>query len=163
MRKAKIRAPKRRIKGSQPLRTFCKSYASFLSFFGSMADVDDTCVVAVFVRSSTAQCTTTLRTDDLAPRGSKLPIEHAAFSPGSSFPPKLLSPGARKGRNAAMAKAKGGEGDNVFGRNFCCGTLVVTPQQVVLQIVARPTSRRVRKSCSHIACELFVYLRGLTN
>ena len=129
MRKAKIRAPKHRIKRSQPLRTFCKSYALFLSFYGSTADVNDACIVAVFVGSSTAQCTTTLRTDDLAFQGSKLSVEHPAFSPDPSFPPKFLFPEARKRRNAAKgkAKAKGGEGDDVFGRNVCCVTLVVTP------------------------------------
>ncbi|KIK07580.1 hypothetical protein K443DRAFT_673170 [Laccaria amethystina LaAM-08-1] len=49
------------------------------------------------------------------PRGSKLPVEHPAFSPDPSCPPKLLFPEAHKGRNAAKAKAKGGNSDNVFG------------------------------------------------
>ena len=100
-----------------PLRTFCKSCTFFLSFYGSTADVNDTCVVAVFVGSSTAQCTTTLRTDDLAPSRSKLPVEHLAFSPDPSFPPKVLFPEVCKRK----AKAKAGEGD-VLGRNVCCNT-----------------------------------------
>jgi hypothetical protein len=66
-RKAQIRAPKRHIKRSQPLRTFCKSLAFFLSFYGSTADVNDTYVVAVFAGGSIAQYIIMLRTDDLAP------------------------------------------------------------------------------------------------
>ena len=87
-----------------PLRTFCKSCTLFLSFYGSTADVNDACIVVVFVGSSTAQCTTTLRTD-------------AAFSSYSSFPPNLLFLEACKRRNAT--KAKGREADDVFGRNVC--------------------------------------------
>ncbi|EDR10237.1 uncharacterized protein LACBIDRAFT_293531 [Laccaria bicolor S238N-H82] len=51
------------------------------------------------------------------PRGSKLPVEHPAFSPDPSCPPKLLFPEAHKRRTAAKgkAKAKGGNGDDVFG------------------------------------------------
>lgn len=50
------------------------------------------------------------------PRGSKLPVDHPAFSPDPSCPPKLLFPEAHKRRNATKgkAKAKGGDGD-VFG------------------------------------------------
>ena len=42
-RKAQIRASKHRIKRSQPLWTFCKSYTLFLSFYGSTGDVNDVC------------------------------------------------------------------------------------------------------------------------
>ena len=50
------------------------------------------------------------------PRGSRLPVEHPAFSPDPSCPPKLLFPEAHKRRNTAKgkAKAKGGNGDDVF-------------------------------------------------
>jgi hypothetical protein len=66
-RKAQIRAPKRHIKRSQLLQTFCKSLAFFLSFYRLTADVNDTYVVAVFAGGSIAQYIIMLRTDDLAP------------------------------------------------------------------------------------------------
>ena len=44
-KRAHIRAQKHRIRRNRPLLMFCKSFAFFVSSHGSMADVNDMCVV----------------------------------------------------------------------------------------------------------------------
>ena len=63
-KRAQIQAQKRHIKRNRPSLTFCKF---FLSFYGSMVDDNDTCVVEVSVGSSTTRCTIRPRTDRSRP------------------------------------------------------------------------------------------------